>query len=118
MAGQSKERVPGSLGFAEMLRDVLVASINRGQFPFALLGLVVLVSILKMPAADVSTLVFRLVESITGGPAMGYVLAALMLIGWSWHVSYLRRAIGISRGIAGVSRSEKVMKVDSEKVRR
>jgi hypothetical protein len=57
-AGQSKERVSRPLGFAEMLRDILVASIGRGQFPVALLGLVALVSILKMPAADVSSLYF------------------------------------------------------------
>jgi hypothetical protein len=62
MAGQSKERVSRPLGFAEMLRDVLVASISYGQFPYALLGLVSLIAILKMPCGDVSRLMFGLVE--------------------------------------------------------
>ncbi len=52
-------------------------------------------------------------ESITGGQAAGCVLAVLMLIGWSWHVSHLRRVIGVSKGIARMSRSEKDVKADS-----
>lgn len=80
-------------GFAEMLRDVLVASISRGQFPFALLGMVTLMAILKMPSADVSRLVFRVVEILSDGQWLGYAFAVLFLLGWAGHVSVLRHAL-------------------------
>ncbi|MEJ1962627.1 MAG: hypothetical protein WDO56_14220 [Gammaproteobacteria bacterium] len=76
-----------------MLRDVLVASINKGQFPFALVGLVVLVSLLKMPPADVSKLVFRVVDSLSSGWWGGYALTLLVSIAWSAHARFLQRAL-------------------------
>jgi hypothetical protein len=40
------------IGFYHMLRDVLVASLNKGQFLVALNGLILIVLILKMPSAN------------------------------------------------------------------
>ena len=91
--GRAGQTVAPRSGFAEMLRDVLVASISKGQFPFALLGLVVLVSVLKMPPADVSTLVFRVVDLLSSGRWAGYVLALLVSLGWSLHARHLRLAL-------------------------
>lgn len=51
------------LGFAQMLRDVFVTSINKGQFLVALIGFIVAIVILKMPPNDVSRVVFRIVDS-------------------------------------------------------
>ena len=58
-----------------MLRDVFLASIDRGQFLFAIVGFVIVIVILKMPSKDVSRLAFRLLDSIANGKALGYVLA-------------------------------------------
>jgi hypothetical protein len=75
------------------LRDVLIASINKGQFPFAILGLVSLTLIIKMPSDDVSKLVFRLVDGMERDSLSGYFLSLLILIGWYIHARYQRRVI-------------------------
>ena len=93
MGGQVNRKRLVRIGFAEMLRDVLVASISKGQFPVALLGIIVLASVLKMPPADVSTLVFRIVELLSSGRWAGYVLALLVSLGWWRHARYLRHSL-------------------------
>lgn len=57
-----------------MIRDVFVASINKGQFPLALAGFITLFALLKMPGDDVSKLVFRVFDAIENGCLVGYVL--------------------------------------------
>lgn len=84
---------PLGAAWATALRDVLIASINKGQFPFAILGLVVLTLILKMPSGDVSKLVFRLVDGVERGSFLGYLLSLLLLVGWYVHARYQRRVI-------------------------
>lgn len=100
-------------GFAEMLRDVLVSSITRGQFPFALLGMVTLITILKMPSADVSRLVFRIVDLLSAGQLLGYLSAVLLLLGWMGHVRVLKYAfkrtlVAQTRGQRDANDSEEV----------
>jgi hypothetical protein len=95
MANKRSTSATHSLGaaWATALRDVLIASINKGQFPFAILGLVLLTLIVKMPPADVSKLVFRLVDGVEQGSLLGYLLSLLFLIGWYVHARYQRRVI-------------------------
>lgn len=40
----------------QMLRDVLVASLNRGQFPMAVMGLIAVIAVCRMPPEDLSRL--------------------------------------------------------------
>jgi hypothetical protein len=81
------------LGYAQMLRDIFVASINRGQFLVAIAGGLSALVIVKLSSGDVSRLVFRLVESVENGKLLGYVLAVALGSGWFWHVRWQRRAI-------------------------
>ena len=95
-AGQAQ-----AIGFWHMLRDVLVASINKGQFPAALLGLVVLSLIWRMPKEDVGRLVSELMNGLRSGWLLGYVLAGVALVCWYLHARYQRRLItGEMRRIA------------------
>jgi hypothetical protein len=77
-----------------MLRDVFIASINKGQFLFAIVGFVVAIMILKMPAADVSKLVFRMLDAIESAGAVGFILAIAVAGAWFWHARWQRRVIG------------------------
>jgi hypothetical protein len=81
------------IGFYHMLRDVLVASLNKGQFLIALNGLILIVLILKMPSADVGRLVFRLLDVTEAHYLLGYILAVVSLLGWFSHSKYQRRMI-------------------------
>ena len=79
------------VGAFQMMRDVLIASINKGQFPVAFLGFIIMVVILKMPGQDVSTLVFRLLDASERKWAIGYVTAVLLALCWYFHASYQRK---------------------------
>lgn len=76
-----------------MLRDVLIASMSKGQFPLALLALIFVVMILKMPQADVSKLVFEIFQLLKQGYYVGYALSALTIGGWFMHARWQRRVI-------------------------
>lgn len=96
-----------SLGaaLAAALRDVLIASINKGQFPFAMLGVVLLALIVKMPSEDVSELVFRLVDGAERDSLLGYLLSLFVLAGWYVHARYQRRVIAREIGRIAAERN-------------
>lgn len=80
-------------GFAQVLRDVLIASMNKGQFPVFILGIIVLVAILKMPPADVSKLMFRVLDAAERRWLLGYALSVVLALGWFFHARSQRRLI-------------------------
>ena len=82
---------------ARWMRDVLVASIYRGQFPLALLGLISLAIILKMPADDLTAVVFHFLDLLSRHELLGYLFAGLCAIGWLLHARLQRRWIGEER---------------------
>ena len=81
------------VGFWEFLRDVLIASMNKGQFPAALLAMVVLSMIWRMPPVDVSKLMFRLLDVAEEERLVGYVVSVVSLFGWFFHARYQRKLI-------------------------
>lgn len=94
------------IGLAQMLRDVFVASIEKGQFVPAIVGGLSALVILKMPGEDVSRLVFRLIESIESARILGYVFAAALATGWFWHARWQRRVIMEEMRRIGQQRTE------------
>jgi hypothetical protein len=69
-------------GFAEMLRDVLLASMERGEFPHAMSGLIAILIVLRLPAEVMSTLIVKLLESLERRCIWGYVAAAILAVSW------------------------------------
>src|SRR5579871_4151861 len=61
-----------SVGFFHMLRDVLIASLNKGQFLAALGALLLASLIVKMSSEDVGKLVFRLLRVAEVRSLSGY----------------------------------------------
>lgn len=88
---RKKEKPKSDIGFNQMLRDVLIASMNKGQFPLALSALIFVVLILKMPQKDVSTLVFRLLDRAEARELLGWVSTVTMVVVWYLHTRSLRR---------------------------
>lgn len=91
---------------ARMLRDVLVTSINRGQFPPALLALVALAIVFKMPAADMSLLALRVVSLMERHELLGYAFTVFCAAGWFLHARLQRRWIGDERRRMSSERAE------------
>ncbi len=76
------------VGLYEFLRDVLLASIDKSQFPFALAAIIVLAVIWKLSPADLAHLLVRLVTFAERRSDVGYVVAIISLVGWLFHVRY------------------------------
>jgi hypothetical protein len=76
-----------------MLRDVLVASINKGQFPIAMVGIIFLAMIVKMPDADVTKLAFQILDDLKTLHLLGYFLTLVVIILWYKHAQLLRNQL-------------------------
>jgi hypothetical protein len=87
------KHTPAKVTLWQMLRDVLIASMNKGQFLVALSFLLVVIIILKMPSQDVSRLAFEVVQKLENGRLLGYFLSILLSGGWYAHAKYQRRSI-------------------------
>ena len=83
------------IGPYHMLRDVFIASMNKGQFPIAALSLIFIIVIIKMPSSDVARLVFRLLGMAEELRVVGWILFLLTASGWYLHSKMLRRRCAI-----------------------
>ncbi len=81
----------GSVSWAQATRDMVVTSMNRGQFP--ILGTIVIVGLLifRMPEQDISTLVFGIIESLSDGELWAYVAEFFTLGAWFTHTKLMRK---------------------------
>lgn len=93
MSKTTKKPRQNDFGWPQVVRDVLVASMNKGQFPLAIVSLIIIVLILKMPPDDVSKLVFSIINLMQDGYLLGYVLFAGSTGGWFFHAKWQRRVI-------------------------
>jgi len=84
---------PVGVTWAQAVRDVLVASINKGQFLVAIVGIIFLVIVVKMPEKDVSKLAFEIVEDLKTLHLLGYALFVVTLGFWYLHAQLMRRVL-------------------------
>jgi hypothetical protein len=61
---------------------MIVASINKGQFPFIILGIVSIVLIIRLPPNDVVSLTDRVLEHFNLMYVGGWLLSFLLIILW------------------------------------
>lgn len=105
MAKKDRESsVKKRMNLWQFLRDVLVASINKGQFPLAVVALIVCLLILKMPPDDVSKLVFQIFDNIKNFKLAGYLWGIIATIGWFIHIRIQRNVL-----------NNEIMRVSDEK---
>ena len=72
----------------EFLSDVLVASIDKRQFPLALAAIILLAVIWKLSPADLAHVLVMLITFAERRSAIGYVVAIISVVGWLLHVRY------------------------------
>jgi hypothetical protein len=94
-------RGKSSVGLYEFLRDVLLASIDKSQFPLALTAIIVLAVVWKLSPADLAHLLVRLVTFAERRSVVGYVAATISVVGWVLHVRYKNWEIAQLAGRAG-----------------
>jgi hypothetical protein len=101
----------------QVIRDVLIASMNKGQFPLALLALIILAFLFKMPPNDVSQLAFAILENIVNGSLLGYLLGGGTTIGWFIHSKWQRRVLHEEIERLSLERNELQQKLLTDNIR-
>lgn len=87
--------------WAEAARDVLTISMNRGQFPLAILAILFGLFLWKLPDEKVYELAKELLAGLLSGYLIGYGLFALSVLAWFVHSKSQRRSL--ARELARVS---------------
>jgi len=84
---------PAEVTWAQAFRDIVVASINKGQLPILMVGIIFLVIVVKMPEKDVSKLAFEIVQDLKTLHLLGYALFIVTLGFWYLHAQLMRRLL-------------------------
>lgn len=74
------------------IRDIVVASINKGQLLVILLGAVILVVAIRLPPQKLGTLAENVIERLVKGDLWGWMLFVVVSAAWSIVSSKSRRA--------------------------
>ena len=74
-----------------MIRDVLVASISKGQLPIAIIGLILIILCVKIPSEQAGKLLFEILDLLVKGRLLGYSLLVVVVFGWFVHIKLQRR---------------------------
>ena len=100
-----------------MMSEVLVASMNKGQFPLAGILLLFITIVCRMPPADVSKLAFQILDYVANGAILGYFLSGFFGFGWFFHARWQRKMIADELERVGREKSllqTKVLSIDIE----
>jgi len=92
MAKRKKKYTPKNhqVTWAQAVRDVLIASMNRGQLPIiGVLSLFFLI-IWKMPSEDATKLAFSILDSLRAGELVSYIVLSVVIMGWFFHAKIMR----------------------------
>lgn len=86
----TKKSKSSQTGWAQAIRDMVVASIDRGQLPIFGLFMVMLIFAWRMPADDLSRLIFEILGMIKEGDIYGWASCSIALLGWFMHAKHMR----------------------------
>ena len=74
-------------------RDVAIASMNKGQFPILVVGVIFVVALLRMPPGDVGKLMLKFLEALERHELFGYVASLVLAMSWFFHSRFQRKTI-------------------------
>lgn len=72
-------------------RDVLVASLNKGQFPIAVVLVIFIIIFWRLPATDLKSILEDFLNRFESNYIFGWVLFVITLLGWYFHNRYVRK---------------------------
>lgn len=74
-----------------MIRDIIIASMNKGQFLVAGVWLLLLILFLKLSPNQAYAVVRKFGKLLVNGQIAGWVLLWIVVIAWLFHSKYQRR---------------------------
>lgn len=90
MNPSSRAPAAARVGTAQAVRDVFIASINKGQFPFAIVGAIVLLLLIRIPENEIVPLIHWMVEAVGSLYYIGYLLFVMTVFAWYFHAQRIR----------------------------
>lgn len=72
-------------------RDILVASLNKGQFPIAVVLVIFVVIFWRLPATDLKGILVDFLNRFENNYIFGWALFIITLFGWYFHSRYVRK---------------------------
>ena len=88
---KNKKRNYNQPNFWGMIQNVLIASLNKGQFLLGIIAIVVIILAIKVETKDVGTLLKLIVNKFDDLSFLGWVLGVFSTSGWFLNVTSLRR---------------------------
>jgi len=105
-SNKNKKSQIRKVNFWQMMRDVLIASLSKGQFVIAVIFFTWIIMILKMPSKDVSRLVFEIINGLKTGNLIPTFLIPVILLSWFFHSRWQRKIIRTEMERVSETRSE------------
>ena len=87
----NKNGVPAKINVWRMIRDVLIASMNKGVFPVALISGITALIIIKIPDKSIAVLVNRIIDNLINLKLAAYFLLVVVFIAWRVHTKVQRK---------------------------
>jgi len=76
--------------WAKTVRDIVVASINKGQLPILGVISIFLVILIRIPPQDLSTILSKVIEHLVNNELWSYILLFIVCSGWFIHAKIMR----------------------------
>ena len=76
--------------FWGMIQNVLIASLNKGQFLMGFLGLIMIILVLKLTPEDTKKLLSKLLEIFQDWHYLGWTLGVFSTVGWYYGTKRIR----------------------------
>lgn len=91
--GSKKNKSPNYYrpNLARAFSDVVIASMNKGQFPFAIMGLCLILLILKMPPEKAYDLAIEILDRLKTLNYLGWILSVVFMFLWYTSSKRLRQ---------------------------
>jgi hypothetical protein len=77
--------------WAHAFRDIVIASMNKGQLPLLAVAGLLALAIWRMTPQAVEALLNRVLARMETGELMGWAIALLLLAGWYTHARWMRK---------------------------
>lgn len=77
--------------FWGMMQNVLIASLNKGQFIIGLIGFIFLIMVLKLTPEDTKELLIKIINLFGDIYYVGWIIAIFSTFGWYFGTKRIRK---------------------------
>lgn len=90
MPKDQRNRKP-NVSWAQAVRDIVIASMNKGQLPILCGMFSVMIILWRLPPDKLFVVSMKVIELLLKGELWSYILLFLVCVGWFIHAKNMRR---------------------------